>query len=98
MKEMKEELCNVRLKRAKNNKTPPWTMEQLDTVLKYLKKNKSRDPFGYANDIFAEDVAEKDLKLAIIKLMNRIKSEQLLPEVLEDCDISSIYKLKGNKK
>ena len=97
MKEMKEDLCKLRLKRARDNKTPPWTMEQLETVLKYLKKNKSRDPFGYANEIFAEDVAGKDLKLATLKLMNRIKFEQLFPEVLENCDISSIYKLKGNK-
>ena len=70
MKEMKEDLCKLRLKKARDNKTPPWTMEQLETVLKYLKKNKSRDPFGYANDIFKEDVAGKDLKVAILKLSN----------------------------
>ena len=48
----KEELCNLRLEKAKNNKTAPWTMDDLDKVLKYLKKNKSRDPYGYANEIF----------------------------------------------
>ena len=72
-------------------------MDQLDVVLKYLKKNKSRDPLGYANDIFHIDVAGDDLKQAIILMMNRVKREQIYPEVLEDCDISSIYKNKGSR-
>ena len=64
-------------------------------MLKYLKKNKSRDPFGYSNDLFRIDVAGDNLKDAILILMNRIKEEQVYPEVLEDCDITSIYKNKG---
>ena len=97
MKEDKEELCYSRLKSAGRNKTPPWTMDQLETVLKYLKRNKSRDPYGYANDIFKDDVAGDDLKLAILKLCNRIKAEQHFPESLENADISSIYKNKGKR-
>ena len=70
-------------------------MEQFDKVLKYLKKNKNRDPFGFANDIFHLDVAGENLKQALLMMMNRIKKEQKYPEVLEDCDITSIYKNKG---
>ena len=33
-----------RLEKAKKNKTPTWTMDDLDVVLKYLKKDKSIDP------------------------------------------------------
>ena len=65
--------------------------------LKYLKKNKSRDPFGYANDIFRIDVAGDNFKKAILLLMNRIKKEQKYPKALEDCDISSIYKNRGSR-
>ena len=43
------------------------------------------------------DVAGDDLKKAINILMNRIKLEQIFPEVLEICNISSIYKLKGKR-
>ena len=93
----KEELCELRLKLAKTNKTKPWTMDNLDSVLKQLKKNKSRDPHGYANEIFRPEVAGDDLKRAILILMNRIKSEQIFPEILEICDISSIYKRKGSR-
>ena len=91
----KEALCKLRLEKASQNKTPPWTMKHLETVLKYLKKNKSRDPFGYANDIFHINVAGEDLKKAILMMMNRIKSELIYPEVLEIYDISSIYKNRG---
>ena len=72
-------------------------MEQLETVLKHLKKNISQDPFGFPNEIFHIDVAGDDLKKAIIIMMNRIKFEQIFPEVLEICNISSIYKLKGRR-
>ena len=95
LQKAKEELCKMRLKKASKNVTPDWTMDELEVVLKYLKKNKSRDPFGYANDLFHVDVAGDDLKEAILALVNRIKKEQIYPEALEDCDISSIYKNKG---
>ena len=52
LKKDKDELCTRRLEMASKNKTPPWTMDQLEHVLKHLKRNKSRDPFGYANEIF----------------------------------------------
>ena len=91
----KEDLCKMRMKLARQNKTPDWTIKQLEKVLKHLKKNKSRDPFGYSNDIFKTDVAGNNLKEGILTLMNRIKKEQIYPEVLEDCDITAIYKKKG---
>ena len=72
-------------------------MDELNRVLKYLKKNKSRDPMGYSNEIFGVDVAGEDLKVAIIKLMNMIKYDQIFPTILEDCNISSIFKNKGSR-
>ena len=97
MKEDKEYLCEMRLKIAQKNKTPPWTLKELEKVLKNLKNNKSRDPFGLCHELFKENTAGEDLKLAILKLVNRIKSEQIFPDILQICDITSIYKLKGNK-
>ena len=91
----KEDLCSRRLEAARKNVTKPWTMQDLENVLKYLKKGKSRDPYGYANEIFRLEVAGEDLKLAILKLLNRIKFEQVYPEVLELCDITSIWKRRG---
>ena len=92
----KEELCEKYLKVAKANKTPPWEMKQLHMVLKKLKKNQSRDPLGLYNELFRPEVAGDDLKLSILKLMNRIKEDQVFPECLQLCNISSIWKRKGS--
>ena len=97
IKDAKEKLCEKNLKVAKTNVTPPWKMKDLDIVLKNLKKQKSRDPYGLANDIFRPEVAGDDLKEAILKLMNKIKKEQIYPRCLELCNISSIWKRKGNR-
>ena len=97
VKDAKEMLCEKILKLASLRKTPPWTMKDLEKVLKNLKKQKSRDPYGLANDIFLPDVAGDDLKLAILKLMNKIKDEQRYPKCLELCNISSIWKQKGSR-
>ena len=42
-------------------------------------------------------MARDDLKLAILKLMNRIKDEQIFPESLQKCNISSIWKRKASR-
>ena len=97
MQNDKENLCKLRLDLARRNKTPPWTLEELDVVLKYLKKDKSRDPLGLANELFQPNVAGHDLKIATLKLLNRIREEQIYPEALEVYNISSIYKNKGSR-
>ena len=58
---------------------------------------KSYDPSGLANEIFRPDVAGKDLVLAITKMMNRIKAEQIYPQCLEMCNVTTLWKLKGSK-
>ena len=60
-------LCEIRIKLTKNKTTEPWTMEDLLIVLKQLEKDKARDPEGYANEIFKEEVAGKDLLQALLK-------------------------------
>ena len=97
IKDAKEILCEKLIKVAQANKTPPWTMKDVEKVLKHLKKNKSRDPLGLCNELFGPEVAGDDLKLAIVKLMNRIKQDQVYPECLEVCNISSIWKRKGSR-
>ena len=97
IREQKEKLCALKLKVAKNNKTEPWTMHDLDVALKSLKWNKSRDPFGLANEIFLDGVAGSDLKIAVLKMMNKIKSEQQFTRALQQCNISSIWKKKGSR-
>ena len=72
-------------------------MEDLNKVLRNLKKNKARDPLGYCNELFRPEVAGDDLKMAILKMMNKIKKDQIFPESLQLCNISSIWKKKSSR-
>ena len=76
-------LCEERLKVTKKIKTDPWSMEDLEHAVKDLDNNKARDALQYANELFKEGVAGKDLKLALLKFMNLIKEKQKYPEMLE---------------
>ena len=96
LKRDKESLCSKRIEIAKQNKSDPWTIEDLEIVLKHLKKGKSRDPNDHINDLYNSDNAGTDLKHALIVLMNKIKEQLVYPRDLEACNISSIYK-KGKR-
>ena len=41
---------------AKLKKSNPWTMKDLEAVLRDLKRDKSRDFEGYINEIFMKDI------------------------------------------
>ena len=93
-----DELCELRLETTKKNKTEPWTMDDLKNALKDLGKDKARDAHDQANELFKEEVAGDDLMLAVLKLMNMIKKRLQYPELLELCNITSLYKHKGSHK
>ena len=92
----REKLCEERINEARKNITPDWTNENVKRVVKELKKKKSRDPHGYSNEIM--QAGGEDLELAIVKMMNNIKRQQIFPECLEPCNITSLFKNKGSRK
>ena len=85
------------MKQSKENKTPDWDLNDLKEALKDLKKNKASDALGHINELYKPQVAGSDLKLALLKLMNNIKQQQIFPHALEACNITSIFKNKGSK-
>ena len=95
--ELKEELFEERLKAAKLEKTDPWKMNELENVLKKLKKNKSRDPNGLINELFKPGVIGEDLKLSLLLLFNKIKDQGIVPDLLKKSNITAIPKKKGSR-
>ena len=93
----KEKLCKLRLQICAQNKTDDWTEDDLIQALKDLKTGTSRDPFGYSNELFKSEVAGKDLRLAVLIIMNKIKTQQKIPKSMQLCNITSIYKNKGSR-
>ena len=49
---------------------------------------------GFANELLKPINVGLDLKLGILKIMNAIKSQQEVPNVIKQCNITSIYKKK----
>ena len=97
IKKLKEDLFDIRLKSSNEKKSGPWTMSNLEAALKSLKKDKARDPNGWTNELFKDGVAGKSLKLSLLDLMNKMKTENLIPDFVQLADVSTIYKGRGSK-
>ena len=93
----REELCKKRLKETKQNVTSDWTVANVKLVLSNLKTGKSKDPYDIPNELLRPDVAGEDLVIAITDLMNRIKNELSIPEMLNVCNVTNLYKNKGER-
>ena len=95
LKDLKEYLFKLKLKYAGQVISEDWSIDDLEKVLKSLKNGKARDPHGHIYEIFK--YAGKDLKVSLLKLFNLIKRKQKYPEILQPANISSFYKLKGDR-
>ena len=95
LKTLREELFQQRLQLSKSNKSPMWTMDDLDKVLSRLKSKKAADPTGLANEIFMLKNIGDDLKSSILLLMNKIKEQIRDPEFMELANVTSFWKGKG---
>ena len=95
--ELKLGVFDLIMRVCKLQKSNPWEMTDLEKVLKSLKKEKCRDPNGLINELFKDEIAGKDLKVSMLKLFNRIKEEQMIPNFMKLADISTFYKGKGSK-
>ena len=97
IRQLKEELCEERIKLCRLTKTNPWNIEDLNFVLKSLKINKCREPHGLINELFKPGTIGKNLETSLLTLLNKIKSEMSIPEFMQLVNIVAIYKGKGEK-
>ena len=94
---LKTELWESRMIELKTSKSEPWSIENLNKVLKSLKNNKTMDPNGMINEIFKPEVAGEDLKTGLLALFNNIKENLIVPDFMNLQNITSIYKSKGSR-
>ena len=95
--EKKMFLWQLRLRSLRDEKSDDWTSKNLSDALKSLKNNKTRDPSGYINELFKPAIIGEDLQMALLDLVNGIKREMYLPDVLQLANITTIYKKKGSR-
>lgn len=94
----KNELLQERLQFAREIKTKPWTLHDIQKQLKKLKNNKTRDPLKLINEIFKPGIGGRDLTDSLVIMMNQIKDKLTVPELMRLSNITSIYKNKGDRR
>ena len=88
----REEIFKIQLKLAEENSSVPWKMNDLDKALSCLKNNKSRDHAGYSNEIFKSGIIGTDLKMSLLLMFNKLKSEKLIPSFMRVANITTVPK------
>ena len=84
------------LKKTKTVFSNDWTVQDLEKVLKSLKKSQGQDTMQVINEIFMENNIGLDLKMSLISFFNSIKNNQYIPDFLKEVYITAIPK--GNGK
>ena len=95
LKSLKEYLFELRMKYSSKVISDDWSMIDLEKVLKSLKNGKARDPHGHIYELFK--YAGNDLKNSLLNFCNLVKKKQIYPIILQPSNISSFYKLKGER-
>ena len=83
-----------RLKHAKNVKSSPFTLSELENTLKNLKSGKSRDPENLVTELFKLDAIGDDLKYSVLDMMNKMKDQIVVPECMRTANITMLHKKK----
>ena len=92
---LKMELWISRNMKMRSVKTEKWSLSQLETSLKRLKNNKTKDPHGMINELLKEGYLGFDLKSALVLLLNEVKEHMKIPDFMKWANITSIFKRKG---
>ena len=62
-----------------------------------LKNNKSRDPHGLINELFKPGIIGDNLFQSLLIMLNKIKSDTVMPDITHLTDIVAVYKGKGGR-
>ena len=95
LKSLKEYLFYMKYNIAGNKPTVDWETDDLEKALKTFKNNKARDEHGHIYELFKH--GGKHLKQSLLMFLNRVKTSQTYPSILQCSNITSIWKKKGCK-
>ena len=86
------EVTNLKLEMAWLNKSPPFSLLELEKGVKDLNKGRARDPYGLCAEIFQLNVMGEDLKMSLLDMFNQIKAEGHAPDFMKESLITTIPK------
>ena len=70
--QLRKNVIDLKLNNAKMIKSKPFTIQELNEVLKMIKEGKARDPEGISRDIFSLNKIGHDLKMSLLMMMNSL--------------------------
>ena len=91
-KELDNIVTKIKLSKAWEKKSEPFKMSELNVALKDLNKGKSRDPAGLCSEIFHPSVIGKNLKISLLLMLNKIKSQGQIADFMNVTSVTSIPK------
>ena len=92
VKKRKKRIFELKLKLSRSRKSSDWTVKDLEFALAKLKNNKSRDYYGYINEIFKPGVIGDDLKKSLLIMLNKLKANKLIPNFMNFTNITTVPK------
>ena len=92
----KQKIFNMKINLAINNKSPDWSLKELEQALDNLKNNKSRDCEGFSNEIFKQSVIGTNLKMSLLVMFNKMKENSLIPKFFNFANVTTVPK-KGSR-
>ena len=81
-----------KLAKAWTNKSPAFDMPELEKTIKDLNTGKARDPKGLCAELFKLNVMGANLKLCLLTMLNNIKPEGIIPDIMKEAIITTIPK------
>ena len=88
----KAKIINYKLHNSKQIKSPPFTMKELENVLRTSKTGKARDPEGMVRELFQPNMIGSDLKQSLLYLLNSVKATGVFPKFMRKATIITIPK------
>ena len=85
-------LWELRYDQVKHVKSSQWEMTDLLKAAKGLKSKQSIDPAGLVSELFKPGVMGQDMAVGLLDMINGIKSNLFIPEIIQLANITSIYK------
>ena len=95
-KQTRKTLLKLKLLIAKQRKTQPFQMKDLESVLRGLKRMKARGPEGLSRTIFKESVIGSNIKDSLLNMFNKLKETGEIPNFMRKAIVTTIPK-KGSK-
>ena len=84
--------AQLKLAKAWTNKSPAFALIKLDQAIKDLNTGRARDPSGLCAELFKINVMGANLKKSLLIILNSIKEEGIVPDIMRDAIITTIPK------